>query len=75
MKLGISTASFYPLITEQALEKICKSGIKYTEIFFNCNYELTDGFINELKTIADFYGTKITSVHPTASLAESCLFF
>lgn len=75
MKLGISTASFYPLITEQALEKICKSGIKYTEIFFNCNYELTDGFVNELKTIADFYGTSITSVHPTASLAESFLMF
>lgn len=75
MKLGISTASFYPLVTEEALEKIGKSGVKYTEIFFNANYELTDEFVSELKRIADFYGVEITSVHPTASLAESFMLF
>ena len=33
MKLGISTASLYPLETEKALTELCKSGVKYTEIF------------------------------------------
>ena len=32
MKLGLSTASFYPLETEIALEQIGKMGIKNTEI-------------------------------------------
>lgn len=75
MKLGMSTASFYPLLTEEALKKIGQSGIKYTEIFFNSNYELTKEFTKELKIIADTYGTQITSVHPTASLAESFMLF
>ena len=46
MNLGVSTASFYPLETEQALEEIGKAGIKNTEIFFNCESELKDSFVD-----------------------------
>ena len=35
MNIGVSTASFYPLETEEALEQLGKAGVKYTEIFFN----------------------------------------
>lgn len=75
MNLGISTASLYPLETEMALEILAKNGIRYTEIFFNCNYELTDSFVGHLKGIADNYGVNIVSVHPTMSLAESFMLF
>ena len=75
MNLGISTASLYPMETEKALEILAKGGIKHTEIFFNCNYELTDSFVKGLKSIADNYGVNIASVHPTASLAESFMLF
>lgn len=75
MNIGISTASLYPLETETALEILAKHGIKHTEIFFNCNYELSDSFVKELKSIADNYGVNIASVHPTASLAESFMLF
>ena len=75
MKLGISKASLYPLETEKALDILGKAGIKRTEIFFNCNYELKDEFIDLLIRIKNEYGIEITSVHPTMSLAESFMLF
>ncbi len=75
MKIGISTASLYPLETELALEKLGKSGIKHTEIFFNSISELEDSFLDLLIKIRDEYGMNITSVHPTMSLAESFMLF
>ncbi len=75
MKLGISTASLYPLETELALEEIGKAGVKETEIFFNCESELKDGFIDILLEIKEKYGMNITAVHPTMSLAESFMIF
>ena len=35
MRIGISTASLYPMRTEEALLFLCKNGVKVTEIFFN----------------------------------------
>jgi len=75
MKLGVSTASFYPLETEIALDNIGKAGIKNTEIFFNCESELKDSFIDILLDIKSEYGINIASVHPTMSLAESFMIF
>ncbi len=75
MKLGVSTASYYPLETELALEEIGKSGIKNTEVFFNCESELKDSFVDILLEIKEKYGINITSIHPTMSLAESFMIF
>lgn len=44
MKLGASTACFYPLETEKALEKVCKLGYKYAEVFMNAPCELEEPF-------------------------------
>ena len=35
MKLGASTACFYPLETEKALLKVTELGYKYAEVFMN----------------------------------------
>ena len=75
MNIGVSTASFYPLETEAALEELGKAGVKYTEIFFNALSELKPAFIDILEDILDNYGMKVTSVHPTMSLAESFMIF
>ena len=75
MKIGVSTSCLYPLETEKALLEVAKAGIKTTEIFFNANCELEKDFINLLKSIKDEYGVRITSVHPTMSLAESFMLF
>lgn len=75
MNIGISTASYYPLETELALEEIGKSGIKTTEIFFNAESELKDSFIDILEDIKACYDLNITAIHPTLSLAEPFMLF
>ena len=56
MNIGVSTASFYPLETEAALEELGKAGVKYTEIIFNALSELKPAFIDILEDILDNYG-------------------
>lgn len=70
MKIGVSTASFYPLETELALEEIGKSGIKTAEIFINAESEMKDSFTDILLDIKNQYGIDITAIHPTMSFAE-----
>lgn len=74
-KIGISTSCFYPLETELSLENIGKAGIDTTEVFFNAECELKPGFIDMLTDIKNEYGIKVTSVHPSMSLAESFVLF
>jgi len=61
--------------TEEALRLICSIPVQCTEIFFNCEYEISPGYINELKSIADGSGVSITSLHPYTSGMEPILFF
>ncbi len=75
MKIGISTASYYPMETELALEEVGKCGAKYTEIFFNAESELKNSFIDMLIETKERYGLEVSSVHPTMSLAESFMIF
>ena len=75
MNIGVSTASFYPLETENALEKIGKSGVKTTEIFFNAESELKPAFIDIIEDIKNEFSINITAIHPTMSLAEPFMIF
>lgn len=75
MNIGVSTASFYPLETEEALKEIAKGGVKNTEIFFNALCELKPAFIDLLKDITDEYGINVKAIHPTLSLAEPFAIF
>lgn len=75
MKLGASTACFYPMETEQALKKICELGFEKAEVFMNAPSELEEPFCRELDRIAKDGGTDIVSVHPFSSFLESsCIF-
>lgn len=75
MSVGISTSCFYPLETELSLEEIAKAGVKTTEVFFNAQCELKPAFVDMLLEIKNRYNLKVTSVHPTMSLAESFFFY
>lgn len=75
MKIGVSTASLYPTLTENALEIIGKAGIKTCEIFFNSESELKPEFVKMLLDIKNRYDMDITAIHPTNSLAESFMIF
>lgn len=75
MKIGASTACFYPMETERALKKICKLGFEKAEVFMNAPSELEENFVRELDKIAKDGGTDIISVHPFSSFLESsCIF-
>ena len=75
MKIGVSTGCFYPLRTEECLDMVAKSGAKYTEVFFNTDSELEEGYLHALKKSADEKGVQIISVHPFTSAIETFMFF
>lgn len=74
MKFGASTACYYPLETEKALQRVIDGGFQSTEIFFNTSTELRETFLHQLADIANGQ-TEIRSIHPFSSFAETtCLF-
>ena len=75
MKLGVSTASLYPLETEKALDSLGENGVEVTEIFFNSPSELNRELIAELRKIREYHGIEVCSVHPCGSVGEPYFLF
>ncbi len=75
MKIGISTACFYPLKTEEALEFLGKNNIPVTEIFFNSHSEVEDEFVELLNEIRLKYNIEINSLHACGSVGEPYYLF
>lgn len=75
MDVGISTACFYPLLTEQALEQAILQGAGTVEIFFNTYCELKHPFIDEIAAILKNAGARLRSIHPFTSGMEPLMFF
>ena len=75
MKIGASSACFYPLETEKSFLKIAEAGFSHSEIFFNSHSELNSDFLREMKAIKDNYGITVTSIHPYRSFSEGYDFF
>lgn len=73
--IGVSSACFYPVETEKALESVGKFGFRTAELFFNSHSELEEDFVQELIKIKEKYNIEIVSVHPFASFAESFYLF
>ena len=53
MRVGASTACFFPLETEKALANVLDLGFATAEIFFNTSSELEDSFVRNLKRDVD----------------------
>ena len=75
MKIGISTASLYPMETEKAFELLGRNGIPVTEIFFNSPSELREDFTDKLLKTKEKYGIEVASVHPCGSVGEPYFLF
>ena len=75
MRIGISSAVFYPQISEAAVEKICNAGALCAEFFYNCDYEISDAYVESLKKYLENKKTEIISVHPYTAFAEDVFFF
>lgn len=73
MKIGVSSASLYPMAVEDSLRAVGESGIKYTEVFLNTFSEMKPEFVSELCRIKESYGIEIVSLHPFTSGYEPYL--
>ncbi len=72
---GISTACLYPKLLENALYELAIRNVDLVEIFFNTHSELEKGFVNQLKSIIDSHGMKVSSIHPYTCGIEPMMFF
>jgi sugar phosphate isomerase/epimerase len=61
---GISTASLYPYLLEDAFRLLAENGVLYTEIFVNTECELGGVYLDRIKSLTAEYGIKPVSVHP-----------
>lgn len=73
MKFGISSAVFYPLETEKSIEKLLGLGFDTFEMFYNCDYEISEEFLSKIKKLCGI--ANIISVHPYTAFAEAVFLF
>lgn len=75
MKVGISTACFYPHInTEDTIKIISDLGFDLCEVFLEAECEMNDEFCLDLRKKADKHGVRIYSVHGFSAGFEPYLF-
>ncbi|MGO5028614.1 sugar phosphate isomerase/epimerase family protein [Candidatus Agathobaculum pullicola] len=75
MRIGMSTACFYPQPLEEALPIIAELGVRAIEIFFNTESEFQPRFYEALGAQTRSLGLDVISVHPYTSLMEGMLLF
>lgn len=75
MRVGISTACFYPQPLEESLQILAGLGVHAIEIFFNTESEFSPRFYEGLGAEARSLGLEVVSVHPYTSLMEGMLLF
>lgn len=75
MKIGVSTASLYPLHIEDAFAALAEMGIKTAEVFANSTCEAREPYISQICGIRDRNNMMIPSFHPFSSPMESVFLF
>lgn len=75
MKIGISTASFYPTEIEQGIRNAEALGFRQLELFINAESEYAPPLRTELKKQLDGLGLQVVSLHPYTSAMEGHLLF
>lgn len=74
MEIGVSTACFYPTLTETTPEILQKMGVKKAEVFLNSQSEYEADFCVPLKKKLDTCGIEAISVHSFVAQHEPFLF-
>jgi len=75
IKIGVATASLYPLHTEKALLTMAKLGVKNVEIFLNSTSELSGEIFTSVQNTVKDYGLNILALHPFSSPMETLFLF
>ncbi len=71
---GVSSASFYPMHTEDAMRKLGEMGVRNAELFINDYSETQGAIFREIKEIVREYDMNILSVHPFPPMESGYLF-
>lgn len=74
IKAGVSSASFYPMHTEDALRILGEMGVRNAEIFINDFSEASGAVYAEIRRIISDYDMNITSLHPYSPMESGYLF-
>ena len=75
MRIGVSTACFYPQPLEEILPVLAGVGVRAIEVFFNTESEFSPRYYEQLGAEARSLGLDIVSIHPYTSLTEGMLLF
>lgn len=75
MNIGISTASFYPMLLEEGIQQAGELGFRCAELFVNAESEYQPGFCRERRRQLDDLGIRAVSMHPYTSAMEGHLLF
>lgn len=75
IKFGVSTASFYPVYTEEAFSYLCSGGVKNVEYFINTHSEMCAPIAKRIKKLSEEYGVNIQSIHPYTGAFEPFMIF
>ena len=75
VRIGISTACFYPEPIEETLAVLAGLGVHAIEVFVNTESEFSPAFAQSFGAQARSLGLDIVSVHPFTSLMEGILLF
>lgn len=75
MKIGVSTASLYPLHIEDAFKKLAEMGVRVAETFANSTCEAREPYLSQICDIRDKNDMTVTSFHPFSSPMESVFLF
>ena len=71
---GVSSASLYPLHTEDAVRVLGEMGVRNAEIFINDYSESEGAIFKEIQKIVSDYNMNITSLHPFPPMESGYLF-
>jgi len=75
MKVGLSTACFYPDVTEHSLQLASELGFSTCELFINAECEFSPSYIKKLRIFCEAHSIAVNSLHPYTSGTENILFF
>lgn len=75
MKIGASTANFYPQPVEEALNTVLAAGFRTVEVFANAPSEREPAFTAQLRRCAEAAGASICAYHPYSSFTEPYYLF
>lgn len=75
MKIGVSSASLYPLHAEDAFAELAALGVRCAELFANSTCEARDPVVGEIEQTCRKNGIEVLSFHPFSSPMESVYLF